>query len=1071
MLPSLLKKVPAFARVIEKLQAGKVTVEGAWGSSAAMIAAGIRQALKRPLLYIVAHVDEAEDVLDDLALFGATDAAVLPAFDSATSPNSEAAADTHVRRLTVLDAAASRPKSNPAVLVAPVAALIHGVPEGAAMAGHMLALSKGLDLSPDRLVRWLVEHKFEPGEMVEVPGDFARRGGIVDVFPMGSDRPVRVEYFGDTIDGIRLIDMSDQHSLDEVPAVTLFSAPPPIKPGDGNTIALSRLPADTVCVLREPNEIREVGRNYIEKLKDSLGLYPVEAVLRFCGKFPTAELTTFGKGGGEDKVGISIEALPQMPREPAKAIAELQAIAQRNRVLLFCESAEELKSLKPVVGETESGRQVGGLEFHEGMIHQGFRLAESATVLIGQHELFHRRAGHTPLRAGQTRPIDSFLDLQAGDYVVHVNHGIGRFKSLQTVRRAGRAEEVLVIEYAGNAALQVPVDQINLVQKYIGGFKGGAVLNRLGGTAWEKQKAKVGEAVSDLAIELLNVQAERAGKPGVAYPPDTAYQREFEASFAYTETPDQLRALAEIKADMESPRPMDRLLCGDVGYGKTELAVRAAFKAAEYGKQVAVLVPTTVLAEQHYRTFKDRLDGFPFRVEVVSRFRTAKEQRDIVAETRAGRVDILIGTHRLLSKDVVFADLGLLVIDEEQRFGVEHKERMKMLKKTVDVLTLTATPLPRTLHLSTLGLRDISSLATAPVDRRSIYTEVTRYDEEKIRNALERELTRGGQAYFVHNRVYDIISVADNIRRIYPSAKVGIGHGQMHEDELEDAMMNFINKVYDILVCTTIIESGLDIRNANTIFIHDADMFGLADLHQLRGRVGRYKNRAYCYLLLPQERPMTSTSQRRLKAIEDYSELGAGFRIAMRDLEIRGAGNILGSEQSGHIASVGYEMYCQLLEETVRKLKNAPAPVKREAKIDLGVDLYLPKGWIESDRQRMEAYRKITRCADIKDLNELSKELADRFGPLPAAARTVIDVNELRILASMWKMTAVVLQKPDVVFTVTDLSVLGPLFAKASGVVRVADAQTVHLRMPANYLEPTTLIPVLRKLMGAPTSA
>jgi transcription-repair coupling factor (superfamily II helicase) len=687
-------------------------------------------------------------------------------------------------------------------------------------------------------------------------------------------------------------------------------------------------------------------------------------------------------------------------------------------------------------------------------------------ALLGHHELFHRyEVRRRTKKVIASRPVDSFLDLKVGDYVVHVAHGIAKFTGMQTISKDGRSEEYLTLRFAENATLHVPAARINLIQKYIGGFHGHPQLSRLGSGAWEKQKAKVSEAVMDMAAELIDIQAARQAEQGVAYPPDTEWQREFEAEFPYEPTQDQLTAAEEIKQDMQKSRPMDRLLCGDVGYGKTELAMRAAFKTVEFGKQVAILVPTTVLAEQHYRSFRDRLADYPFAVDSISRFKSSKQQKETVKKLAAGEIDILIGTHRLISNDVKFADLGLVVIDEEQRFGVTHKEKLKQMRKTVDVLTMSATPIPRTLHMSMLGLRDISSLTTAPQDRRSVVTEVMPFDKQRIKLAILRELQREGQVYFVHNRVHNILDMAEQIQQLVPDARILVGHGQMGEGELEDVMLKFIRHEADVLVCTTIIESGLDIPNANTIIINNADRFGLSELHQLRGRVGRWKHRAYCYLLLPADRPVTPVAAKRLKAIEEYSHLGAGFKIAMRDLEIRGAGNILGPEQSGHIATVGYEMYCQLLEEAVRELKNQPKPVQPDAHVDIGISAFILKTYIPGDRQRMDVYRRLTRCTSIEMLGELQQDVTDAFGELPRQAIILFALTELRLLAGLYGIESVIRKPPDVVLTVRDASKAQPALVGAPGTLRVIDEKTVYLRMPASFNEPETLLMVLKNLM------
>ncbi|MCW5776482.1 MAG: transcription-repair coupling factor, partial [Phycisphaeraceae bacterium] len=622
-----------------------------------------------------------------------------------------------------------------------------------------------------------------------------------------------------------------------------------------------------------------------------------------------------------------------------------------------------------------------------------------------------------------------------------------------------------------------PATSIDLVQRYVGGFRGKPQLSTIGGTRWQTQKARVAEGVRDLAAEMLRVRAAREAMPGIRYPADTPWQKEFEAEFPYEETEDQLAALAEIKKDMASPRPMDRLLCGDVGFGKTELAIRAAFKAVESGRQAAVLVPTTVLAEQHERTFRARFAGYPFRVESLSRFKTGREQNEILADLRAGRVDAIIGTHRLLSADVAFADLGLVVVDEEQRFGVEHKEKLLRLRMTVDVLTLSATPIPRTLHMAMLGLRDISSLATPPLDRRAIVTEVVPWNDRRIAQAIARELTRGGQVYFVHNRVHNIRRIADDVRRLAPDARIDVGHGQMPARELEAVMLRFMRRETDVLVCTTIIESGIDIATANTMIINDADRFGLADLHQLRGRVGRSDRRAYCYLLLPVTRTLSETARKRLQAVEQYAMLGAGFKIAMRDLEIRGAGNLLGPEQSGHIAAVGYEMYCRLLERAVHELRNEkpPEPASGTA-VEIGVAGTIPRAYIPSDARRLAAYRRIAAASSQAELEAVAGDLASAYGPLPPPARRLLDLAELRVLAAGLGVRGVVVRERDVVFRARDPNPITERLRGAKGTVTPLPPKAhdslheVYYRPPEQYLEAETLLRVLRGRLS-PASA
>jgi transcription-repair coupling factor (superfamily II helicase) len=626
-------------------------------------------------------------------------------------------------------------------------------------------------------------------------------------------------------------------------------------------------------------------------------------------------------------------------------------------------------------------------------------------------------------------------------------------------------EEFLTLEFADHAVVHVPCSQIDLVQKYIGVAGHRPKLSTLGGKRWGRTKQQVADALSDLAETLLRVQARRMEAVGTAYPRDTEWQREFETAFPYEETEDQLTVASAIRADLISHRPMDRLVCGDVGYGKTELAMRAAFKVTEYGRQVAVLVPTTVLAEQHHDTFRERMADYPFAIGCLSRFRSPAEQRKLIEQIQKGQVDVVVGTHRLLSRDVSFADLGLVIIDEEQRFGVEHKERLKAMRETVDVLTLTATPIPRTLHMALMGVKDISSLQTPPLDRRAIATHVRGFDRDLIRDAILREMNRDGQVYFIHNFVHSIAAVADTIRGIVPEARVLFGHGQMKDDELEDVMHRFMRREADVLVATTIIENGIDIPSVNTIFINRAERFGLADLHQLRGRVGRSRHRAYCYLLLSPNQPLSGKAAKRLKTIEEFSELGAGFRIAMRDLEIRGAGNLIGKEQSGHIAAVGYEMYCRLLEQTVRRLKNEPDTTPQPVNLDLDVAAHIPARYIRSDRTRIEMYRRIVDCRSTADLSGLQRDLMDAFGPPPSQMRRLLELAKIRILARRFGIGAIARRPPDVILTVDSLPAVEPVFASAAGTVRAPDGRTVHWRPPRGELEPDRLLARLVELL------
>jgi transcription-repair coupling factor (superfamily II helicase) len=819
----------------------------------------------------------------------------------------------------------------------------------------------------------------------------------------------------------------------------------------------------------EPNDVNEEGRHFLARLEDHAGFFTVEEVFARLIKWPSVTLSTLAADSLETTCHLRIESIERFSGELTKVKAELDSASGGDRVLIACHNTGEIERLREVFADTAVAR-AGRLGFTVGHIRAGFRMLDAATLVIGDHELFARTDVRRPTtrRRYESRAIDSFLDLNEGDLVVHVNHGIAFYRGLQLVdKSAEHAEEQLALEFAEGTKLYVPIAKIDLVQKYVGGGKANPPLSRIGSSIWEKRKKRVAEAVVDLAAELIDIQAARATRPGIAYPAeDSHWMAEFEAAFPYQETPDQLTAIEAIKRDMAQARPMDRLVCGDVGYGKTEVAMRAAFKAVDAGKQVAVLVPTTVLAEQHLRTFMSRMAEFPFTIEVVNRFRPRAEIREILKRAADGQVDVLIGTHRIVQKDVAFKDLGLVIIDEEQRFGVEDKEWLKSLRSTVDVLTLSATPIPRTLHMSLLGIRDISNLETPPPDRKAIETHISRFDPDLIRRAIYRELNRDGQVYFVHNKVYDIESVADRIQSIVPEARILIAHGQMAGDSLERAMLAFVRHEAEILVATTIIESGLDIPNVNTIFIDEADRYGLADLHQLRGRVGRYKNKAYAYMLLESAKPVTPNAVRRLKAIEEFTELGAGFKIALRDLEIRGAGNILGPEQSGHIEAVGYELYRSLLEAAVRSLTNQPERPPYECSIELGWRAYLPKDYVPGPKLKVELYRRLARLRTLDRLADFRQELLDRFGPLPAPALNLMTEATLRILAERWHLSRLHVEDEYAVLTYGSAKRIETLARLHPGVVRIVDDRTAYVpldeKRPPGALVAAAIEPLLR---------
>ncbi len=1081
---------------------------GAAGSSTALLASDLAERTGGLVLLVVAHLDDADEAADDINAAGGR-AIRLPALEVMPG-ESGVSLELLVERLNVTTALTRGSMPRPAVLVAPIQGLMQLAPSPESYAALVRTLTVGDEVPVDELVRWLDGAGYQRLESIEEPGDFAVRGGIIDVFPPGATSrmsgdasatdafPIRLDFFGDELESITEIDIQTMGSDRRLQSVEITGANLDAILTDADLASvIPLLPhADTLTVISEVLEVTEQGRGYYERVTAPETIQGPPAVFKQLHQHTrdVIEINQFSRGTDDHVVQLPVEVLPEFSRDAAEAIVELGELSKTHRVHVCCQNEGELSRFGELREEFAPEAEV---ESSVRYLHRGFIWGEDdrPLALVPYHELLHRfqtRRRIRRLRA--SKASEQFLELEVGDYVVHADHGIAKFSGLRTMQpRAPKAtaqseaerklkgrkekkrapEEYLTLEFSGNAKLHVPVSQIDRVQKYVGGFRGKPPLSSLGGKRWKKQKEEVREAVRDFAAELIRIQAAREHLPGTRYPQDTKWQKEFEAEFPYEETDDQLAALAEIKKDLCTERPMDRLLCGDVGYGKTELAIRAAFKVAEFGRQIAILVPTTILAEQHEETFRQRFADYPFRVASLSRFKTRKEQNDVLAATRKGAVDILIGTHRLLSKDVKFADLGLVVIDEEQRFGVEHKQKLLELRMTVDVLTLSATPIPRTLHMSMLGLRDISSLSTPPLDRRAVVTEVIPYNEKRIKQAIEREMARDGQVFFVHNRVHNIQSIADDIQRLVPDAQILIGHGQMTPAELESVMSKFVHRRADVLVATTIIESGIDIPTANTMFINGADMFGLASLHQLRGRVGRYKHRAYCYLLLPQNRQVSEVATRRLRAVEEFSMLGAGFKIAMRDLEIRGAGNLLGPEQSGHISAVGYDMYCRLLEQEARHLRNEVTTTPSDTTVELGVTGLLPKSYIPSDVRRLEAYRRIATAASIEDLDQVEEDIRQAYGEPSKSVETLFELARIRVGAAVAGIRAVSLHEQDIIFRCERPEEVEAIFTDAKGTVRTLKGdpsqalREVYYRPPANFLDtPSTLLTVLRRRLA-----
>jgi transcription-repair coupling factor (superfamily II helicase) len=1008
-------------------------------------------------------------------------------------------ADVISERLQTL-VALSPPVSGPApLIVTSVTALLQKTFAPDDLRQRMRGLQRGDTLAPLDLIEFLETQGYEPEAQVSQKGEMALRGGIVDIFPPTNPWPVRLEFFGDELESLRFFDPLTQISREEITGIVL---PPAGELGilkqnaagksEGKTALatlLDYLPRETIFVLSEPESLASQAENYGQQSPPNDPFFiswpDFLAELNQRGFTSVALAQDLEPGEAAAPTGTtgprfdSLEAFrPLAERAPEPQIAEAQRreffqqlhrwLRQDYAVHIFCNNDGERQRFEEIwnefgftPGTPSKTSEIAGVtpsapRIHIGSLARGFVCDQARFVVVTDAEIFGRYKVLRPrklksphaLAARSALDID-FTDLEEGDLVVHLQHGIGRYLGLKNLpattakSEAGNQKseiECLTIEYAPSdpavepPKLYVPVSEAHLVSKYVGAGKANPPLNSLGGTRWAKAKEQTEKAVRDVAAELLRIQAVRETQAGHPCKPDTQWQREFESAFIYEETPDQLTAIAETKADQERPKPMDRLICGDVGFGKTEVAIRAAFKCVMDGRQAAVLVPTTILAQQHFNNFSERMADYPIRVELLSRFRTKREQQNVVRDLAAGTVDIVIGTHRIVQEDIAFKDLGLVVIDEEQRFGVMHKEKFKRLRTLVDVLTLSATPIPRTLYLALTGARDMSTIQTPPHDRLPVETVATQYDERLIRDAIQRELNRGGQVFFLHNRVTTIETMRAKLQALVPDARIVVGHGQMEADELEEAMTTFVNGKADVLLSTTIIESGLDIPNANTIIIDRADRFGLSELYQLRGRVGRYKHQAYAYLLLPRHARLLTDVRKRISAMKQYSTLGSGFKIAMRDLEIRGAGNLLGAEQSGHITAVGFELYCQLLKQSVGALKGekvkprvevrvaldflemnpalAPAresaaPEPAEAKGRSPHYSGLPHNFVTEPHHRIEIYRKLAQATDKTALENLQKELRDRFGPLPPAAELLLAVAELKILASEKNVTSI----------------------------------------------------------------
>jgi transcription-repair coupling factor (superfamily II helicase) len=934
------------------------------------------------------------------------------------------------------------------VIVASAAGMLPRISPPPRMLDAAVELRVGSEIEPQRLADLLIDGGFTREDPVEEHGAFAIRGGIVDVFPATATEPVRIEFVGDMVETLRRFDPATQRSAGPTDNVQLVPARDRFD-DDGSLVSIvdfmAAVPGGGHWLISEMEDVRQ----HVDKLREQLENSYHEARARGqVASLPPAEAfvdwdalsARVASAPRLEELAIDERGVHQVSCQPAmefrSRIADWVADIRRARgrgatVVVVTESAGRAErtieilhdyDIIAVPVERSEDAYSAAVLVARGTLSKGFWLEDAGLQVYAETDVFEEeRRGPEQRRSLARTFLSDLRDLKVGDLVVHVDHGIGEFVGLKQLATGARSaiasgsdiQEFLELRYHGDDKLFVPVERLDLIQKYTGGSR--PPLDRLGGTSWEKAKTRVKKAMRDMAEELLKLYAQRRAVPGHAFPADTHWQEEFEGAFPYEPTPDQATAIADVKRDMETATPMDRLLCGDVGYGKTEVAMRAAFKAVLDAKQVAFLAPTTVLAFQHLQTLRDRFAAFPVVIDMVSRFRTKQETKEVLDRLSAGRVDIIVGTHRLLSKDVRFKDLGLLVVDEEQRFGVAHKERIKQMRKRVDVLTMTATPIPRTLNMSLVGIRDMSIIETPPKDRLSIQTNVVKFDAPVIERAIRSELARGGQVYVVHNRVESIFSIGNLLQRLVPEARMAIGHGQMGEEELERAMLGFVEGRFDILLATTIVENGLDIPNANTIIINRADRYGLAQLYQLRGRVGRSDRAAYAYLLIPPQESLSPVARKRLAAIKEFSDLGSGFRVAALDLEIRGAGNLLGGEQSGHIEAVGFEMYTKLLEETIRELRGEELEEETRATVNLRIDLKIDPGYIHDMNQRLMIYRKVASARTEQDLAAVLEEVRDRYGPPPASVLNLAEYGRIRIKADRLDVDSIDREGPLVV--------------------------------------------------------
>lgn len=990
------KKILEFSLCSRIGRRERIQLTGLSGSLEPLFLSSCFKLIQRPILAVYPDPDEAESIRDELSAFLDSDRI---AFFPGMHPG-DAHVQLHVRQ-SGQQMEVVRDLANGQLWITTVSAqgLIRPLPKPSELLRNRIRLSVGAQYDLMALMSRIISYGYSRETLVERPGEVSLRGGILDIFPLTGENPLRFEFWGDRIESIRAFDVVTQRSIRNTEGFDLLPSPNSWT-GCTETL-LSYFPEQSLIFIKDPDLAVSGLKKEIERFPE--GIFPGQ-IFSNQDVRPVVEYHTLLRSSeGVDIGGRTVH----WPGAAGRNLREsLQMLSKSSEsVEIYCESSQQAKRIADFLDTEEL--PINGLWIGEGPIRRGFVLSGTGITVLADRDLF-RKPKHKKHRDRfkEGVPIREISSLKRGDLVVHIDYGIGRYQGLETISVNGMERECLSLLYEDGDRLYVQVDKMGKVHKYTGqdGIQPG--LSKLGTRKWDQIKEKTKKSIQNIARDLIALYSAREHLPGHAFPPDTVWEKELEARFPFDETPDQAVAIADVKQDMMKPHPMDRLVCGDVGFGKTEVAIRAAFKAVCHGKQVAVLVPTTLLAEQHLNTFIERLEPFPVTVEMLSRFRSRAEQALIVEKLKNGKLDVVIGTHRLLSADIGFKDLGLLIIDEEQRFGVRHKEKIKSLRQNVDVLALSATPIPRTLHLSMMGIRDMSLINTPPKDRYPIHTEVMAFNEEVIREAIQRELDRRGQVFFVHNRIQSISVVSEMLKKIIPGIRVGIAHGQMPEQDLERVMIDFIRGNFDCLIATMIIESGLDLPHVNTLLVNRADRMGLAQLYQLRGRVGRSHHRAYAYLFTPPLDRLNMETIKRLRTIEEFTELGSGFQIALRDLEIRGAGNLLGVEQSGDLNAVGFDLYTRLVREAVEELKEQesvrekekPSAMESDCSVEIDGDAFLPGHYVEDENTRVELYTRLSAMTRMEDIDRFREELADRFGPVPEAAEQLLEAAGLKIL-------------------------------------------------------------------------